>query len=763
MAKSIERKKNTGKKRAKRLIVWGLIFAILGAGLIGVSALFRFDEWRAFDSTLITECNRSLTLTDRNGEAVLVTGPEKRIPVPLSSLQKHTIDAFICTEDLRFYSHGGMDVKRIFGALLADIKAGGYVQGASTISQQLIKLSHLSSEKTLNRKLEEAMLTLELEHAFTKDEILEAYLNYIYFGGGFYGIEAAALGYFGVHAGELTAAQSAQLAGIPKSPSAYAPHIDPEASVKRRNLVLGLMHANGCLSDEEYSEAKTEECVIKNTIPNERSLLTDRAIDEAVRLTGISRDALLTGGFRLVTTISREAQALCETIMADDAFFPTAEARAAMVLIDAEGGIIAMTGSRGAYDPTEPDRAAGMERQPGSLIKPILVYAPALEEGIVSGATVLSDEPKDFNGWSPRNSDEKYYGKVTLREAVARSLNVPAVEIMQNVGVGRAMAFASRLGISFAGEDAGLPLALGGFTHGVSPLEMAGAYSAVARGGLYTEPYCVLEVRDAEGGIVYSRESSYSRVMSAENAYILTSMLQSVASYGTGRRLSETGLPLAAKTGTAVDAGGVRDAWCAAYTQDVTAVVWMGTDSAKNGSLPEDEVGGNAPALMLAKLFTGLYAGTECRPFDEPAGVVTVGIDVSEIDEGKIALASPATPQEDIRFECFVRGSEPNAFSTRFSFPIEPDGLGWTTDSFGKPVISFIGKAPFLYSLVRGDLIGNETVVLPPQSVDGEFSFTDTQAVRGAAYEYRVIIENPNLGVEMEKASSRRLIVIAPF
>ena len=763
MEKGIERKKRAGTGRAKRRIAAGVILGMLAAGLIAASSLLKFDKWRAFDSSLITQCSRSLTILDRDGNAVLVTGPEKRLPVALGSLQKHTVDAFICTEDRRFYSHGGVDIKRVFGAALADIKAGGYVQGASTISQQLIKLTHLSSEKTMDRKLEEAALTLELEQAFTKDEILEAYLNYIYFGGGFYGIEAASLGYFGVHASMLTAAQSAQLAGIPKSPSAYAPHIDMEASLKRRDLILGLMRDNGCLSAEEYEAAVNEDCELRSALPSTRNAVTDRAQTEAADLLGISLDELLAGGYTIRATLGSEAEKLIESIMKNDEFFPTAEARAAMVLIDAEGGVLAMHGCRGDYDPTEPDRAAGMERQPGSLIKPILVYAPALEYGLADGATVLSDEPTDFGGWSPRNSDEKYYGSVTMREVVARSLNVPAVSLFEKVGVKLGMSFASRMGISFEDEQAGLPLALGGFTHGVSPIEIAGAYSALARGGIYAEPYFVLEIRGASGELLYSRPHSYERVMSRENAYILTTMLQSAASYGTARRLAETGLPLAAKTGTSVDAGGVRDAWCAAYTGEMTAVVWMGTDSAEKGSLPEDEVGGRSPAMMLASLFSKLYEGRDCPPFEKPDGVETVEIDVSEIESGVIALASPMTPDEMRRFECFVSGTAPNGTHEKYAPPREPEGLTWETDASGRIVVTFIGEAPFVYSIMRGDIGGAEALVMPPQAAVGAFAFTDTGAVPGAAYTYRVIIENPGISGETKTASSRKLRAVAPF
>ncbi len=221
----------------------GLLLLITGIGLMAAPGIFKFSEWREFDPSLITGCNKALLVYDKEGELAAVLGPEKRIWISMDEVSPRTVNAFVASEDARFYTHKGLDLYRIFGAAWADVKAGGYVQGASTISQQLIKLSHLSSEKTLGRKLEEAVLATKLERSFDKDEIMEMYLNYIYFGGGYYGLEAASLGYFGVHARDLSTAQSAQLAGILKSPTAYAPHLDPDASLKRRNSVLFQMHA----------------------------------------------------------------------------------------------------------------------------------------------------------------------------------------------------------------------------------------------------------------------------------------------------------------------------------------------------------------------------------------------------------------------------------------------------------------------------------------------------------------------------------------
>ena len=749
-------------------LVFGALLLALSAGLIAASVIFRFDEWHDFEPSLIVNCPKALRVYDSDGNEVSVTGTEKRIWVSLDELQKHTVDAFVAAEDTRFYTHSGIDVYRIFGAAWADIKAGGYVQGASTISQQLIKLSHLSSEKTLDRKLEEAVLATQLEQAFSKDEIMEMYLNYIYFGGGFYGIETASLGYFGVHAGELTAAQSAQLAGILKSPSAYAPHLDPEASLSRRNNILRLMHEQGFLDEDEYEAAKAEESVITSALPSEWNALTETAIEEAARLTGKTREELLSGGYSIFTTMDSRISSTCEELMVNDAFFPSDNAQAALVVLDNEGGISAMIGGRGEYAANGLNRAAETERQPGSLIKPILVYAPALEKFGFTAATVLKDEPETFGDYSPRNSDDKYYGSVTLRTAVAKSLNIPAVEVLNEIGVYEAVSFASRMGVSFDGEQLGLPLALGGFTYGVSPLEMAGAYSVFAREGLYTEPYTVLKILDSSGKAVYERHSSAERVMSMENAFILTSMLQSVVSEGTGRRLSDTGLPLAAKTGTAVDENGVRDAWCAAYTSDYTAVIWMGTDSAELGSLPETAVGGNNTAIILGELFKGIYSESVCADFPVPEGVISDFIDVSDTDGGYVYACSSFTPDDCVIKEYFIKGTAPETINPYWNVPTAPDDIGWSIGEGGTPVISFTAEnAVFTYKILRSEMDGEEKQICAFSGKTGYLSFTDEDVLPGGTYVYRIVALHPELkdgnGNPLESESSRKLRVVVPF
>lgn len=720
----------------------GFLFMI-ALMMLAASALFRFDKWHALEPELITECDTASSFTACDGSLLSAAGPVKRIWIGIDEITSVTRNAFIAVEDSRFYEHSGIDVKRVFGAALADLKAHGFVQGASTISQQLIKLSHLSTEKSVDRKLEEAVLAMELERNYTKDEILEMYLNYAYFGGGFYGIEAAALGYFGVHASCLTPAQSATLAGLLKSPSRYAPHIDPDVSRERRNTVLRLMREQGYLTETEYRRAAEEALTLSPAPVFESQASVEYAVDEAADILQITRDKLLRGGYTVETTIDSGILGKARELASSDESFPCDNAQIGIAVLRADGSIAALIGGRGSIADGGLDRASEIERQPGSLIKPILVYAPALETGGFTAATVLIDEETEFDGYKPRNSDNKYSGAVTMREAAARSLNVPAVKLLESIGVETAISFAQRMGISFEGENLGLPLALGGFTHGVSPLEMAGAYAAVSNGGVYIKPASVNRITDRSGRVVYERRVSGERVMTEQNAFILTSMLMDAAEYGTARRLKQTGLKLAAKTGTAIDQNGVRDAWCAAYSPDFTAVVWMGTDSAQLGSLPAEATGGNQPTILCGKLFQYFYKNRSCPEFERPEGVSELETDLDEKENG--AVYSVREGEKGTLTEYFAFGTEPKETNPDKNPPVMPEGFGWSMGEDGLPVISFIAEAGYVYSIVRCDG-GEEKVLFECKDETGYVSFRDTDAMRYEKTKYRLMVSNPHTG-----------------
>ncbi len=765
---AISRKNKGGILRALRWVLLLMVLAVLGFVLFMAAQLWDLDAWQDFDPANILGAQQSLILYDgENGEILRLHDKEDRVSIPLSDVPDLVQKAFISAEDARFYEHPGVDVIRIVGAAWADIKAGGYVQGASTISQQLIKLSHLTADKTISRKLEEAVLACQMETRYSKDEILEMYLNYVYFGGGYYGIEAAALGYFGVHAKDLSVAQGAMLAGILKSPSNYAPHLDFEASLARRDTVLSLMAEYGYLDDQGLADAKGETMVILHdgTASEEgRNYYVDAALQDAMEILQIDSETLLSGGYRIYTAMDSAIQNQCEAIFQQDDLFP-GDAQGAIVVQEAGTGLIrAMVGGRGAYDTAMAfNRATDIRRQPGSVIKPVIAYAPALEGYGYTAATMLLDEPTSFAEYSPRNFGNKYYGWVTLREAVTRSLNVPAVKVLSDIGVSAGKAFAQSCGIPFDPQDTSLTLALGGFTYGVSPLQIAGAYAAFASQGIYNTPTCIQRITDSTGKELYVYEPENRRVMSEQNAYILTSMLQSAIQEGTGHRLKDLDIPLAGKTGTVGEGEGNRDAWMACYSADYAAAVWIGYDTSQDGALPQDATGGKYPALILEQLFQGLYQDRAPKEFSMPSGVNAYKLDKRTLEMfHEPVLATALTPSSAIQTEVFVEGTQPTAQSSYWVVPSPPGEFRVYLGGDGKPQIAFTGRESFAqYQLYRQK--GTES----PQLIKtwdgkGAVTYGDDSALPGCTYTYYIlpVHQEMNVGGEQVKGPATKKVTV---
>jgi membrane peptidoglycan carboxypeptidase len=404
------------------------------------------------------------------------------------------------------------------------------------------------------------------------------------------------------------------------------------------------------------------------------------------------------------------------------------------------------------------NRATDIKRQPGSAIKPILVYAPALELYGYTAASLLLDEKTDFNGYSPKNFGDQYSGYVTMRQALARSLNVPAVRLFSNIGVYSGKSFATRLGIAFDERDTSLSLALGGFTYGVSPKMLCGAYAAFASGGVYQSPSCVRKITDSEGNVLYERVGESQRVMSEDTAFIMTSMLTSCITTGTGRRLN-VGIPLAGKTGTTglAETNGNKDAWMVAYNSEVVATVWMGFDSTDSAhSLPEDATGGTYPAAMLARLFDYLYPNGEGAPeFVPPKSVNRVRLDAATLEtEHRLALANALTPAEDAYYEYFSGNTTPTDSTDYWVVPSPPGGLTATAARDGKPVLSFSPVQKFiLYRLYRTDSAGSTKLLGEFAGDLGDITFKDVSAEYGALYEYFVLPVHPELTVAGEEVT----------
>ena len=730
-----------------------LLLAVTAAAVLfllcGAVKTLGMDRWVDFDVYRITGCDRtSIIYAGQSDVVTRLHGVQDRIWVSVSELQPSTVYAFISAEDARFFEHEGVDVIRIAGAIVADIKAGSYVQGASTISQQLIKLSHLTSEKTISRKAEEAALAYEMERQYSKEDILEMYLNYVYFGGGYYGIEAAAEGYFGVHASDLTLDQSAMLAGILKSPSGYAPHINYAASINRRNNILRLMRDYGYITDDEKKQASARRPTILHDKNEEYSgYYTDAVTKSAAALMGITVDELIRGGYSIYSAMDSDIQHYCEEMFKNGELFPAEDSEAAIVVLEPSTGmVVAMVGGRSYTGGISFNRATDIRRQPGSVIKPVIAYAPAFEYLNYTAADMILDEETTFADYTPSNYGNKYYGWVTVREAVTKSLNVPAVKTLSAVGVHRAKDFAKRCGIEFDDKDDSLALALGGFTYGVSPLQIAGAYSCFASGGIYNTPTLIKKITDRNGLTVYEYGQDSRRVMSEANAYILTSMLKSVVTEGTGHRLNTLDIPIAGKTGTVGLANGNRDAWMAGYTPEYTAVVWQGYDSDRLGLLPSSATGGTYPALMLYELFNHIYPDGRSGDFEKPESVKQYSIDAKTLKkQHKAVLANAMTPQSSRVTEYFTEETAPEDVSGYWAVPGSAQNLLAVREEEGV-MVSFDCPDDFgMYTLWRSEAGKAEKPLMTWNGREGHIEYIDAAVKPGKGYRYRVTVKHEEL------------------
>lgn len=729
-----------------------ILAALIGVLLLFCAAFYVFfdvPDWQKLDISRLSALAQTSSMYDMNGELMSeLRGSENRIIVSLDEIPLHTRQAFIAAEDLRFYDHRGIDVYRILGALRSNLKSGSLAEGASTITQQLAKLTHLSAEKTIRRKLEEINLAFQIEKVYNKDEILAMYLNTVYFGRGAYGIQAAAQAYFGVDAEDLTLNQSASLAAIIKAPSIYAPHISPSNNRSRRQYILSVMAENGFISQEE-KQAALDESIWVLAQEAEKQLYSwyiDEALRESAELLGLSADEVIQGGFKIYTAYDARLQTIADEVYADSSFFPAAASdgtpiQSAMAVVDTNNGaVLAMIGGRDYTVRRGLNRATQMRRQPGSALKPLAVYGPALELGYTT-ASVLLDEKTSFGGYTPRNAGDRYYGLVTMRTAIRNSLNTTAVRLLEEIGLDASIQYLNKMGIPTRNSDRNLSLALGSMTYGVTPVELAAAYVPYANGGIYHQPYCVERIETVDGSNVYERKGSGKQVLSAQNAFLMTSLLQSVVSSGTGTRMLAANTPIAGKTGTVSMTGGNRDIWMTAYTPEISVAVWMGYDQtdAKH-KISNGITGGRNTASLAAAFFKKAYADREKPDFSQPDGLVWLTLDKRALtSRGSIMLASDKTPKEYRLSEVFAASNRPYAVSDIWQAPDAPSSFYVAHNASGYPELHFKASSDARYRIQR-DSVGESVILTEMIASSGQaLSFLDSTAQAGILYTYRII------------------------
>ena len=639
--------------------------------------------------------DQASVVLDRNGTEIAKLFVTQRISVPMDSIKKETQNAFVAIEDQRFWSHGGVDWKRVAGALIKNVKSGGIEEGSSTITMQLARNIFPNqlpaSQKTVWRKLGEARVARQIEGRYSKEQILQLYLNQIYFGHGAYGIESAAQEYFGKHAIDMTLAESATLAALPRAPSKLNPRSDPKASLKGRKLVLERMTAQGFITREQADEAAEKKLKLRSRVTKSQ----DKApyFVAAVRrlLEDQLGDAIYTQGYTIQTTLDLKMQGVLEqeiskqlAAVESGAFgafrHPTLASsrkdstssgeegtpylQGAGIIMDARtGDVLALMGGRD-YDDSEFDRATQAKRQPGSAFKPF-VYAAALESGIPPTHRLL-DRPLRYvvgrgQVWEPGNYDGTFAGAVTLRQALFQSRNVPTVRLSTEVGLPRIQRLAENMGMGHIPSNPSVVLG----TFEVTPMQITEAYGAFATLGQRPEARFIQEVKDRQGGIVWSQSPQTDRVIDPAVAFLTTNILQDVVDRGTGTAVRAAGFrgPAAGKTGTTQDAA---DVWFVGFTPQLVGTVWMGFD--RRTTIVRGASGGVIVAPVWGRIMSRV-AGASAN-WAPPSGVEMVTVD----DVGDV-VGQGCPVHGSTRNEYFLNGTAPQNICYGADFYAYSDSL----------------------------------------------------------------------------------------
>lgn len=634
------------KDAIKKILMIFLIIITLLLSALTIWIVTILKEVKDIDLSLGTD-ESVCYLIDSDGNSKKVYGGREKIDI--SKLNTNTINAFISIEDKNFFKHKGINVKRIVKSGIDNILAKKVVAGGSTITQQLVKNKFLSKDKTLKRKVQEIYLSLKIEKENSKEEILSTYLNEIYYGSGAYGIEEASQRYFSKSASDLSLTEGCILAGCINSPSYYSPITNKENCMQRRNLVLREMQKDGYISENEYSNAVTESITIepKNISKNTKLDLYDQfAINEVSKILNINENQIYDRGLRIYTGKSKAKQEKLEKIINDDSFYHKNSygniADSLSIIIDNKTNCVTAIAGRSKYNLTD------LKRQPGSLIKPILVYAPAMEEGLISPVTQIYDGYIDYDGYSPNDVGGYKNEYVSIEEAISKSLNIPAVKVCNMLGLDKCKKYASKCGLIFDDNDDGYALALGGTTYGFTLQNILDSYSPLIFNGKYEKSNIILKIENKMNMTIYSGKVTKSDVLKEDTAYLMTKTLQKSTKNGTSSKLSNLQYDIAGKTGTVAVKGTNynTDCYSLAYTTADRMAVWFGNYSMeKEYHLEGANNGGTYATMMLKSICDSIYKGSPPTAFEIPQSVVELNVDDIKLrDEHKVYLADDSIP-----------------------------------------------------------------------------------------------------------------------
>lgn len=742
-------KKRRDNSVLTRVLLVGLIVIIVAfcSCLIWINSCIK--EIRNIDLNLDIE-NSVCYVVDADGNEKKITN-ENNTPIKLENINVDTINAFLSIEDKDFYKHKGINIKRIVKSIIDNVSNNKIVSGGSTITQQLIKNKYLSNEQTLKRKVQEIYLAKKLEAKYSKDKILESYLNEIYYGNGAFGIENASRRFFSKSASELNLSESCVLAASINSPARYSPINNIENSLSRRNLIL-----NEMLKDKKISKEKYDSTIDSDIILNPSEIKKDNkdtydifAINEAANLLNVSINDIYRNGYKIYTGKSSKVQEELDKLINDDKYYHKNSygniADSLSMIIDNESNMVSAISGRSEYD------LYNLKRQPGSLVKPILVYAPAIEEGLINSATQILDSEIDYDGYSPNNVGGISNEYVSVKDAISRSMNIPAIKVCNMLGIDKCKMYAKRCGLSLSNKDNGLAIALGGVTDGFALQNILDAYSPLIYSGIYKKSNIIKCIKDNSNLTIYNNKMTENTVFNTDTSYIMTKILQKSTKDGTSKKLSNIQYDIAGKTGTvAVHNTNLNtDIYSLAYTTKHRFMIWMGDYSMdKKYHLEGVNNGGTFATEFIKDTANILYKNNTPEAFRKPPTVDSYDIDIMVLEnEHKVTLAGNI-PDRYKQSILLSKRHLPEHSTNEYYYPTD---LVVKSNIDGNEIIFKTNKY-MTYKLYKDD--GENSIVLASiKNKDNVFTYNDIDIVRDKVYTYYV--ESYNLITDRYDTSNK--------
>ena len=614
-------KKTNKKRKVIKGIVIGIL-AVFGLCFVAVGGTFLyFYSNTELDTNKVTGNNLGVAIYDKYDNVLETSANSDKKLVNIHELPAYVTDAFISVEDKNFYKHNGIEPYRIVKAGMVNLLNKGKVQGASTITQQLIKNTLLSPEKTYTRKAKEIVLAMKLEKELTKDEILQEYLNTIYFGENCYGIENASEFYFGVSAKDLTLEQSATLAGLINAPNIYSPVSAPQKACSRRNLVLSRMLKLDKISQTDYDKAVATELQIKACSTPYINSYTRACIGEACGLLNMTEKEFVRGKYKIYSYIDPKIQNKLQDVVAN-----YTDVLAQQIVTDNQNySIVAYCGSSRLP-------LINTRRQPASLIKPVGIYLPCIQENILSPATPILDEEISIDGYKPSNYNKQFVGWTNVRTALKKSLNIPSIKALSYLTCEKAFNYAQTMGLPVGDSDKNMSYALGSVSGGVTMREITAPYTMLANKGNFNSLSMIKRIETNDGKVIYNRIIKPKKLFDEESCYLITDILRPDSNSNTTACLKDLGIDIASKTGTASVEHNATDYWNVAYTPNYTVTSWLGV--ADNDQTFSEKYNSSAKAsLMTKKLFTSCASLTKADRFTTPQNIVSVDVDLHQYNE----------------------------------------------------------------------------------------------------------------------------------